>query len=546
MAPSWPSCGPPGVAGLPAVVVTLASLIAQENDPSGLSLSQVEQLASQGRDAHNRLRLREADERELDEMRDAHNRLRELAAAYRSLVDAGGCFCRSDKSWLGGWPDDHQEARCRCICDRCAGSVAWAAGLIAAEVPQKQLDSWYHKQLAQVGYLGWVRQALQDGDGYDEEFTRCRRILARIQESKVVLEPWQIELREKVEAEQRELEAERAWLASPEGKAEEARKKAEREAEWEAQRARYEKERAEHRERILARREEMKAEGPYNGPLAVMNNPLESFRRMIAWASSGDPEQFEMYGRLFVARRGHSDYLVEMASNEDCSDEYHRYYRRKASTGEYCDADCGGSFNLKEIKSLAQLDAYLAHRNIGAFYLPDDDSWARWFRQDIPDEDRQQVWADRRWLGVWRLRGVHELPFRRPDGTEVVDPGYDVQSGWWATLPQERIALPQAQPMDLAGQLAEIGWGSSVPYDMTALAAELARRYGVTWKPRALQAKIKQDADELELEGVRVEPTGDKDPRTRRATYRIVVAANPSDPSDPSAALPPGEMPEGS
>ena len=86
---------------------------------------------------------------------------------------------------------------------------------------------------------------------------------------------------------------------------------------------------------------------------------------------------------------------------------------------------------------------------------------------------------------------MHELPFSRPDGTEVEYPGYDVKSGWWATLPPETIALPSPEPTILAGQLLELGRGN-FDGDMTAIAAELFRRYGVTWNPKSLQCKIKQ------------------------------------------------------
>ena len=523
---------------------SLESLIAQENDPDGLSLAQVEQLADQDRDTHNWLRA--------------------LAAAYQDLIDAGGCFCASDKRWLGDWPDRHQLGTCDCICDRCADSAEWATGLVAAEVSQKQLDNWYHRQLAQVGLLPWVGQAWAGGRwAYEQELDRCRTILARIRDGKVIEEDWQRELRLKVEAEQREKEAELAWRLTPEGRAEEERKQAEREAEWEARRARYEKERAERRERILAKREQMRRDGPEWGPLAIPDDPYESYRQCFVWASSGasvsgDPEDRTSYGRLFLVRQGGktfgsrdegtdlffgADALFEQVSDENCTDNWvHKAFRDRDPAGRfgpYCSASCNSTFHMEQLRTLKQADAYLERRGVKPFLLPPDEDWARWWEMDIDQEVKERVWADQHWAGCWRLSGRRRLP---PTFDET---GYDPRSGWWFYQDDEQPALPPSQPVTLAGQLAAISRGSNVPYDMTAI-AELLQRYGVYLEPRALQARLKRDAAELELEGIRVEPTGDKDPRTRRTTYRIVVAANPSDPSDSSAALPPGEMPEGS
>lgn len=318
-------------------------------------------------------------------------------------------------------------------------------------------------------------------------------------------------------AERSRKERERAtWEASDEGKAEIARKKAEADAA-------YAKRLAETR----ALRARMMKTGPSDGPwVSPGSDPVAAFRKLVVWASSNKIWDPACYGRLFVTRRGHKDVLVELRSNEDCTDKYHVQWRAEEPDGEFCDADCGGTFTVTEIKSLAMLESYIVRKKLHVFYLPPDEEWARWFwfDYDIEQEHKQQVWTDQLWRGCWRLRGTHQLPFRRPDGSEVEWPGYDEQTQFWAERePEELLAIEAApaHPATLAGQLAEISMARDFIGSMTDIAAELFRCFGVELSAKRLSNAIKRDAAERELLGVTVEPNGGATGPTGRAEFVV-------------------------
>ena len=132
--------------------------------------------------------------------------------------------------------------------------------------------------------------------------------------------------------------------------------------------------------------------GPSDGPwVSPGSDPVAAFRKLVVWASSNKIWDPACYGRLFVTRRGHKDVLVELRSNEDCTDKYHVQWRAEEPDGEFCDADCGGTFTVTEIKSLAMLESYIVRKKLHVFYLPPDEEWARWFWFDYDIETGAQA-----------------------------------------------------------------------------------------------------------------------------------------------------------
>jgi hypothetical protein len=226
-------------------------------------------------------------------------------------------------------------------------------------------------------------------------------------------------LKRKQEAAQNASRVAEFW-ASPEGRAETARRQAEQEEE--------NRKRAEEQKAWAAQREEMRREGPDRGPVAVRGDPAETYRRMITWASSGEPDDRTKYGRLFLVKLSGklvggkteedrdagvealflgAPTLCEMVSNEDCTDHWvHADFRRRDPSYQvlprYCNGSCNSTFSLRPIKSLAQLDAYLVREDIRAYQL--DDDYNVWFSPDIDEEAKRLVWESQHWPGCWKLR----------------------------------------------------------------------------------------------------------------------------------------------
>ena len=183
--------------------------------------------------------------------------------------------------------------------------------------------------------------------------------------------------------------------------------------------------------------------------MAPGSDPVAAFRKLVVWASSNKIWGTDCYGRLFVTRRGHKDVLVEMRSNEDCTDQYHMQWRAEEPEGEFCDADCDASFTLAEIKTLAMLESYLARKELHVFYLPPDEEWCQMVLVRLrhrPTSTSSRCGPTRCGAAAWRLRGRHQLPFRRPDGTEVEWPGYDEADAVLGRTrsPEELIAIEAA------------------------------------------------------------------------------------------------------
>jgi hypothetical protein len=310
----------------------------------------------------------EADlEEALDDQRYWQNEFRR-----RDLL--GGCECKPGGT-IDRWPASHREGTCDCWCAVCDRHRVKTA-------EQRE----HHVEYARLNALV-------------EQERRAMNAAIRQQN-------WEL-------------------YESPEARARLAAEKAEREEQARQRRA-----------TIKALREQMLCDGPDWGPLADLSDTAESYRRCAVWASSGasvsgDPEDRSSYGRLFLIRQGGKtlgdreagqdlyfgrDALFEQVSDENCTgNRYHKMFRDRDPSGRlgpYCDAGCGSTFHLEQIQSLKQLDAYLERRGIRAFFLPPEESWARWFAMDIDLEVKERVWADQRWTGAWRLAGCRPPAMR--------------------------------------------------------------------------------------------------------------------------------------
>ena len=192
-------------------------IVSQTTLTNDLTEAQIEQLADEDRDTQNTWNAY----------------LRDRLAVLES-----GCFCESDRTWLGHLPDDHEAGSCRCVCDACSDRREWTGYWREAEVEQGKEDEWYAGQLARI------RREKRAADGADsDEYLWYKGQLYAIADGKRVEEPWQAEVRAKVEQERlrqerEQLEADyraaaahRTWLASPEGMVQTAREEAEREDE---------------------------------------------------------------------------------------------------------------------------------------------------------------------------------------------------------------------------------------------------------------------------------------------------------------------------
>jgi hypothetical protein len=416
--------------------------------------------------------LTQAQAEELAEIEQQATEDREWANEIARRDRIGRCECESDARSYGFLPPDHDDGACRCWCSDCGD----------------------HRE-----HVAEQRQTREEEN--------LRRVQAR-QQADAAYRKWRWENHDSPAAQER-------W----------AREKAEREEN--------------HRKllaEIAAQHEVMKRNGPSNGPWGIKDDPAESYRRMIVWASNGWPHFHEWYGRLFIARRGQQDCLFEMVSNEDCTDPYHIKCRAEDPDGTryICDADCNSTFTLRQIKTLAQADAYLKRRDIHAWYLPD--GWARFFTVEITEEAKAQVWADQHWKGAWRLRGKHPVPFMRPDGSICEAPGYDAATGIWAlSVYQEQLALPRPQPRTLSGQLLELASGGGFLGSMTDLVAELNQRYGEQWSSKGLSCALKKIEEELAMIGVMAGPTGRTTGRTFRAEWAVVARSNALEGQDAQA-----------
>jgi hypothetical protein len=323
----------------------------------------------------------------------------------------------------------------------------------------------------------------------------------------------------KAAAERRQAER-KAWEASDDGKAELAR--------WaEEARLAEEKEQKERAWRLKV--------GPMCGP-KVAEDPVVTVRRMVAWASPGD-QPTHYYGNLYVQRSRGREVLVEMRSNESCTDESHIRARAENKANDWdhleeCDADCDSSFTLVPIKNAAGLKAYLKRRKI----VPAEwVEWAgHWWKTEVEDEAFDAAWADGFWPGCSRLTGVSAVPFLREDNSVVDMPGFDPASGVWGVeVHTSRTALP----VSLADQILEVAQSGPWVGTMTQLAELLAW----TGTAKALSAQIKKLMPRLAALGVRIERVGKVGP-TRADGLRISAIYNAPTLSTRPTALPPGDL----
>jgi hypothetical protein len=259
---------------------------------------------------------------------------------------------------------------------------------------------------------------------------------------------------------------------------------------------------------------------------------------MTRWASCGDPEDTQKFGRLFLVSPGHHrpDGLFYMRSLEDCDNPLHKSLRTIRPDLRHCDASCGAGFSLEKIRSAKQLDAVLLQEDIDAFCLPEEwDSWCG-VRDHIRDEEKAQVWNSQDFTGMWRLDKIFELP-RDWEETENAEPGYDPERRFWFELPRKTLAMPSARPTALPGQLAEISRGAGFEGFLPDLAALLNEAYGEGYTVQSLSAAVRKAWKVLDGLNVSAGPTGEKDSTTRRAIWRVTAKHAEIGPSGPSGSF---------
>jgi hypothetical protein len=367
----------------------------------------------------------------------------------------------------GGYVTDHLEGRCDCWCAPCADHNEAVA---AAREQERDIDR----------YRAYLRE---------EEEERAR-INAQARQRY-----W--EMYESPEALERQAQR----------KAAEAAEAAEREAED---------------ERI---RERNRREGPPYGVRWPGDGP--SAVRALAAYRSVLPDMPDYYGILVVAQGK----LCELRSDENCDDDSHRKYRNlfPGSTDPTCDAWCGATFHLRPVTSWRMLKDYLGGSVDGRAYQLSDDG-LRWLPIEVQDEWLRQALAADKWPGVAVLIGVASLPFTRLDGSVVTEPGFDVDSGWWATQPMTPSPpqLPGEQPT-LADRLeALVGWRGSM--------SELALALDWNGTPEALVAELRRlAADLMARRAVTVTKTGGRCGGSRRTEWAIRSEINPLNPPHPPA-----------
>jgi hypothetical protein len=511
--------------------VSLESLIAAEA-ASDLPLGQVEQLMEAGRDAANAANA--------------------LAAAYESLVAAGGCRCRSDKTWLYRWPDEHQSATCDCLCDRCSGAAEWAASL--AELPPGPpavIDEWYYKQLGQVGRLPWVSRARsEDGGEYDHELSRARRVLGRIRAERTELTDEEIELavrieQERLRQEREQLEdeqaaaAHRAWLATPEGIIQTAREEAEREDERREQ-ARKRQERLQREDDWARANHDRLLNGPDDGLIRATGDPLADIRALVAAASAsdyyreaadpvtgetrdwgdrapGDVAKIGHLGLLFVKRDANGgSFLVELRA-EACREHQAAVLREREADPDipdwyFCNSDCAVRIREVRISTWRQLKAYFSRGDWHLctwddrrLFVADGFRWAgsSWKDEEISDESWRLAMEDNYWPGCWPLVQVAAQPMARSDGSMAS--GYDRASGFWMVpaLAPGQQALPPSLTEIIAGIADRVGPAGIVMY-----MSDLAGLIHWAGSPRALSAAVRKTEAALDAIDVEIEHLG--------------------------------------
>lgn len=247
-------------------------IVSQTTLTNDLTEAQIEQLADEDRDTQNTWNAY----------------LRDRLAVLES-----GCFCESDRTWLGHLPDDHEAGSCRCVCDACSDRREWTGYWREAEVEQGKEDEWYAGQLARI------RREKRAADGADsDEYLWYKGQLYAIADGKRVEEPWQAEVRAKVEQERlrqerEQLEADRAaaahrtWLASPEGMVQTAREEAEREDER-RERARKRQEKLQREDDWARKNHDRLLDGPDGGLVRATGDGLADVRALVAAASASD------------------------------------------------------------------------------------------------------------------------------------------------------------------------------------------------------------------------------------------------------------------
>lgn len=157
------------------------------------------------------------------------------------------------------------------------------------------------------------------------------------------------------------------------------------------------------------------AEGPPHGEPRVANDQAETFRRLVAFTSSGYPDSTTGYGRLYLRPKGNREELREMLPVEECcTDLQHMAWRAKGIDG-ICDAYCTSRWVAKPIPTLKSLRAFLKRTGVHAWFIPP--GWACWFPEDFQPEVEQQCWDAFYWPGVWRLRGAGPVGSSRRDGS---------------------------------------------------------------------------------------------------------------------------------
>jgi hypothetical protein len=454
--------------------------------------------------------------------------------ACRQAEQDGSCFCS------GFWSaNEHGLGVCKCTCQDCLA---------------RQAAFWYEeeKRLVTVRLDYWSEEASRTPREYPYghiEWCSCEscepitRHNAGIQGAQMEVHRAQAWLRE------REKQERAAWLKSPAGIAETARL-----AEIEIAKQRELAKRTQEKLlEISVERERLAIAGPpCEEPVAIEGDQAGTYRAMLRYASCGDPDDTTSFGRLFLADPGNHRplHLVRLVSNEDCSLPLHVQFRARRPGVKICDATCGSSFAVVEVKKRQQADAVLEERQINGWLLPsaeeilEEDISPRWLgvKDVIGDEARDAVWAAQDFTGFWILRQVYELPAGWEESG--LSPGYSAESQTWFELPRKKaLALLQPKPKELAGQLAEIAWGDFTGY-VGDLCDLLNETYGTTWNPRSLPRAVAKLQPVLSALGIYAGPSGQVDPRTRRPVWIAVVRSSEIELSTGShglAILPPAE-----
>ena len=437
--------------------------------------------------------------------------------ARKKAEQAGTCFCS------GFWSaNEHDLGVCKCTCQDCLARQAAFGYEEKKRLVSVRLDYWSEEA---------SRTAREYPYGHDlwcecDECDPINEHNAEIERARMEVHRAQSWLNE------REKQEHEVWLQTPAGIAETERL---HQIEVAKQRELAEQARKKMLE-ISMERERLAIEGPpCEEPVAIEGDQAGTYKAMLRYASCGDPDDTTSFGRLFLADPGNHRplRLVRLVSNEDCTLPLHVQFRAKHPGVKLCDATCGSSFSVVEMKKRQQADAVLEKRRINSWFLPsageileEGMDTPRWLgvKDVIGVEARDAVWAAQDFTGFWILRQVYELPVGWEESS--LSPGYSVENQTWFELPRKKaLALPQPKPKELAGQLAEVARGDFLGY-VGDLCDLLNETYGTTWNPRSLPRAVAKLQPVLSALGIYVGPSGEVDPRTRRPVWIAVVRSS--------------------